>query len=72
MACYSVPSQVILDEAHRTVVGRYFDKTAKGEVFVLLRSSKLPLMLSRQHSALMFDLKMKQWTVEDMKVRNNI
>lgn len=64
-----IPSKVILDRAHRTVVGRYCETTGKGDIFVPLHSSGMSFMLSRQHSALMFDVEKKQWTVEDMKVR---
>lgn len=69
---WNVPNEVVLDESYRTVVGRCCENTAKGDAYVLLHSSKLPYMISREHSALKFDWEKKKWTVEDMKASREL
>ncbi len=62
-----VPKEVRLDKARKTIVGRCLTETDDNNACVILNSPKIPGMLSKSHSILVYDRDRGQWTVEDLK-----
>jgi len=70
MASDSIPNEVYLDESKRIIVGRAFPKkvVCDDSICVSLQSHKIPGIISKRHSMLIFGRDNKRWTIEDTKV----